>query len=181
VIAEIPLWKKNSWKGLHDSQSSIMKRKNLWKGLRDSWDSIEKEKNRVRGFLIARILLWKRKSLWKRLPESLNPIVKGIPNDRDSHWKGSRQQWVVASVSIMITNGDCSQVNVCVGCLKISSHKFMKVFHEECAPLKGQGACVKIRRKSWLKQLRAAISSKASVPKRVKSTKFTNKFCRLAS
>jgi hypothetical protein len=81
----------------------------------------------------------------------------------------------------MIINGDRSQVNVCAGCLKVSSHKFMKVFREECAPLKGQGACVKIRRKSWLKQLRVAVSTKASVPKRIKSTKFANKFCRLVS
>jgi hypothetical protein len=81
----------------------------------------------------------------------------------------------------MIINGDYIQENVCVGCLKISSQKFMKIFREECAPLKKQGACVKICRKSWLKQPRVAVSTKASVPKRVKSTKFANKFCRLAS
>jgi hypothetical protein len=81
----------------------------------------------------------------------------------------------------MIINGDCSQANVHVGCLKISSHKFIKVFREESAPFKGQGACVKIRRELWLKELRVAVSTKASVPKRVKSTKFANKFCRLAS
>jgi hypothetical protein len=40
----------------------------------------------------------------------------------------------------------------------------MKVFREECAPLKGQGARVKIRRKSWLKQLKVAVSTKASMP-----------------
>jgi hypothetical protein len=40
----------------------------------------------------------------------------------------------------------------------------MKVFREECAPLKGQGARVKIRRKSWLKQLKVVVSTKASMP-----------------
>jgi hypothetical protein len=40
----------------------------------------------------------------------------------------------------------------------------MKVFREECAPLKGQGARMKIHRKSWLKQLKVAVSTKASMP-----------------
>jgi hypothetical protein len=34
--------------------------------------------------------------------------------------------------------------------------------------------------KSWLKQLRVAISTGASFPEKIKSTKFENKFCRLA-
>jgi hypothetical protein len=40
----------------------------------------------------------------------------------------------------------------------------MKIFHDEYVLLKGQGARVKIRRKSWLKQLRVAVSTKASMP-----------------
>jgi hypothetical protein len=34
--------------------------------------------------------------------------------------------------------------------------------------------------KSWLKQLKVAISTGASSPEKIKSTKFENKFCRLA-
>jgi hypothetical protein len=41
-----------------------------------------------------------------------------------------------------------------------------EVFHDEYVLLKRQGARVKIRRKSWLKQLRVAISTRASVPSR---------------
>jgi hypothetical protein len=40
----------------------------------------------------------------------------------------------------------------------------MKNFHDEYVPLKRQGARVKIRRKSWLKQLRFAVSTRASMP-----------------
>jgi hypothetical protein len=40
----------------------------------------------------------------------------------------------------------------------------MKIFRDEYVPLKGQGARMKIRRKSWLKQLRVAVSTKASMP-----------------
>jgi hypothetical protein len=40
----------------------------------------------------------------------------------------------------------------------------MKFFRDEYVPLKRQGVRVKIRRKSWLKQLRVAISTRASVP-----------------
>jgi hypothetical protein len=40
----------------------------------------------------------------------------------------------------------------------------MKFFCDEYVPLKGQGVRVKIRRKSWLKQLRVAVSTEASVP-----------------
>jgi hypothetical protein len=43
-------------------------------------------------------------------------------------------------------------------------HRFMKFFRDENVPMKRQGARVKIRRKSWLKQLRVAISTRASVP-----------------
>jgi hypothetical protein len=42
----------------------------------------------------------------------------------------------------------------------------MKIFRNEYVLLKGQGARVKIRRKSWLKQLRVAVSTKASMPSR---------------
>jgi hypothetical protein len=40
----------------------------------------------------------------------------------------------------------------------------MKIFHDEYVMLKGQGARVKICRKLWLKQLRVAVSTKASMP-----------------
>jgi hypothetical protein len=40
----------------------------------------------------------------------------------------------------------------------------MKIFRDEYVPLKRQGARMRIRRKSWLKQLRVAISTRASVP-----------------
>jgi hypothetical protein len=40
----------------------------------------------------------------------------------------------------------------------------MKNFHDEYVLLKGKGARVKICRKSWLKQLRVAVSTKASMP-----------------
>jgi hypothetical protein len=40
----------------------------------------------------------------------------------------------------------------------------MKNFRDKNVLIKGQGARVKIRRKSWLKQLRVAVSTKASMP-----------------
>jgi hypothetical protein len=40
----------------------------------------------------------------------------------------------------------------------------MKFVRNEYVLLKGQGARVKICRKSWLKQLRVAVSTKASMP-----------------
>jgi hypothetical protein len=40
----------------------------------------------------------------------------------------------------------------------------MKVFRDKNVLIKGQGAHVEIRRKSWLKQLRVAVSTKASMP-----------------
>jgi hypothetical protein len=40
----------------------------------------------------------------------------------------------------------------------------MKNVCDEYVPSKRQGARVKIRRKSWLKQLRVAVSTMASVP-----------------
>jgi hypothetical protein len=40
----------------------------------------------------------------------------------------------------------------------------MKIFRDRNVLIKGQGARVKIRRKSWLKQLRVAVSTKASMP-----------------
>jgi hypothetical protein len=42
----------------------------------------------------------------------------------------------------------------------------MKSFRDEYVSLKRQGAQMRIRRKSWLKQLRVAISTSASVPSR---------------
>jgi hypothetical protein len=42
--------------------------------------------------------------------------------------------------------------------------EILEFFFEEYVPLNRQGAQVKIRRKSWLKQLRVAISTRASVP-----------------
>jgi hypothetical protein len=38
-----------------------------------------------------------------------------------------------------------------------------KFFHEKIVQAKGQGARVEIRRKSWLKQLKVAISTRASM------------------
>jgi hypothetical protein len=40
----------------------------------------------------------------------------------------------------------------------------MRNFRDEHVPSKRQGARVKIRRKSWLKKLRVAVSIRASVP-----------------
>jgi hypothetical protein len=137
---------------------------------------LKKKKFRVKGFLIARILLWKeefvKKAPWK--PKSHRqrnshrkglrqqvmaqiPSSRGFPPKRleittscglkshpqgDSHRKGSRQQWVVAWVSIMIINGDGSQVNVCAGCLKISWHDFMKIFLRRiCSDKRARGSC----------------------------------------
>jgi hypothetical protein len=40
----------------------------------------------------------------------------------------------------------------------------MKIFGDENVLIKEHGARVKIRRKSWLKQLRVAVSIKASMP-----------------
>jgi hypothetical protein len=40
----------------------------------------------------------------------------------------------------------------------------MKIVRDEYVSLKRQGARMRIRRKSWLKQLRVAISTRASVP-----------------
>jgi hypothetical protein len=40
----------------------------------------------------------------------------------------------------------------------------MKFFCDEYVPLKRKGARMRIRRKSWLKQLRVAVSTRASVP-----------------
>jgi hypothetical protein len=40
----------------------------------------------------------------------------------------------------------------------------MKVFRDKDVLIKGQGARVEIRRKTWLKQLRVAVSTKASMP-----------------
>jgi hypothetical protein len=40
----------------------------------------------------------------------------------------------------------------------------MKIFRDEYVLLKGQVARVRIRRKSWFKQLRVAVSTKASMP-----------------
>jgi hypothetical protein len=40
----------------------------------------------------------------------------------------------------------------------------MKIFRDEYVPLKRQGARVKIHSKSWLKQLRVAVSTKESMP-----------------
>jgi hypothetical protein len=41
----------------------------------------------------------------------------------------------------------------------------MKIFRDKNVLIKGQGACVKVhRKKSWLKQLRVAVSTEASMP-----------------
>jgi hypothetical protein len=49
-----------------------------------------------------------------------------------------------------------------------------KIFRDNIVVTKEQGAHAEIRRKSWLKQLRVAVSTKASLPIG------SNKFCRLA-
>jgi hypothetical protein len=119
MIADIPLWKKKSWKGLRDSRDSIVKekivkraswqprfhyeRKNREKGFLiariPSW---KKKKFRMKGFLIARILSWKQEQFVKRLcdsqrhRESLNPTIKGIPTekawDNNKLWHKSHRQ-----------------------------------------------------------------------------------------
>jgi hypothetical protein len=43
--------------------------------------------------------------------------------------------------------------------------KTTKKIHEKIVLTKGQGAHVEIRRKSWLKQLRVAISTRARMPR----------------
>jgi hypothetical protein len=48
--------------------------------------------------------------------------------------------------------------------LKILFVKFVNYIYDDYFPLKRQGARVKIRKQSWLKQLRVAISTRASVP-----------------
>jgi hypothetical protein len=40
-----------------------------------------------------------------------------------------------------------------------------KFFHEKIVLVKGQEARVEFRRKSWLKQLKVAISTRASMPR----------------
>jgi hypothetical protein len=42
--------------------------------------------------------------------------------------------------------------------------KFVNYIYDDYFPLKRQGARVKIRKQSWLKQLRVVISTWASVP-----------------
>jgi hypothetical protein len=42
--------------------------------------------------------------------------------------------------------------------------KFMNYIRYDYLPLKRQGDRVKIRKKSWLKQLRVAISTRANMP-----------------
>jgi hypothetical protein len=42
---------------------------------------------------------------------------------------------------------------------------YRKNFHEKIVLAKGQGARVGIRRNSWLKQLRVAVSTRASMPR----------------
>jgi hypothetical protein len=41
---------------------------------------------------------------------------------------------------------------------------FEKFFRDNIVLIKKQGACAEIRRQSWLKQLRVAVSTKASLP-----------------
>jgi hypothetical protein len=47
---------------------------------------------------------------------------------------------------------------------KIFWQRLTKIFRDEYVSLKRQGARMRIRKKSWLKQLRVAISTRASVP-----------------
>jgi hypothetical protein len=63
-------------------------------------------------------------------------------------------------------NGDGGQVNVCGIVSKISLTQIDENFSRKNVLIKGQGARVKIRRKSWLKQLRVAVSTKVSMPSR---------------
>jgi hypothetical protein len=48
----------------------------------------------------------------------------------------------------MIINGDCGQVNVCGIVQKFFLNTMMKIFRDKNVLIKGQGACVKIRRKN---------------------------------
>jgi hypothetical protein len=48
---------------------------------------------------------------------------------------------------------------------KIFIKKSLKNFHEKIVLAKGKGARVGIRRNSWLKQLRVAVSTRASMPR----------------
>jgi hypothetical protein len=47
---------------------------------------------------------------------------------------------------------------------KIFWQRLTKIFRDEYVSSKRQGARMRIRKKSWLKQLRVAISTRASVP-----------------
>jgi 16S rRNA U1498 N3-methylase RsmE len=68
----------------------------------------------------------------------------------------------------MISNDDRGLVNVC-GIVPKKTFSLMKTaekfFHKKIVLAKGQGARVEIRRKSWLKQLKVAISTRASMPR----------------
>jgi hypothetical protein len=58
-------------------------------------------------------------------------------------------------------------VNVCgiVPKFFFLNENYQKFFHKKIVLAKGQGARVEIRKKSWLKQLRVAISTRASMPR----------------
>jgi hypothetical protein len=58
-------------------------------------------------------------------------------------------------------------VNVCgiVPKYFFLNENYQKKFHRKIVLAKGQGARVEVRRKSWLKQLRGAVSTRASMPR----------------
>jgi hypothetical protein len=55
-----------------------------------------------------------------------------------------------------------------------------KHFHEKIIPAKGQGARVEIRRKIMVEATEGCNINQGKYAKKVKSTKFENKFCRLS-
>jgi hypothetical protein len=71
-------------------------------------------------------------------------------------------------VSKINENYDESTVYVLVKRFFLKSTNYI---HDDYFPFKRQGARVKIREKSWLKQLKVAISTRGKRARRVKSTK----------
>jgi hypothetical protein len=152
---------------LRDSQNPIVKEEEFVKRLRDSLKLRESLNPTVKGIPTERPetttccgLNPTVKGIPTERPETttscgLNPTAKGIPTEKARENKELQPEFLY---------GDCSQTNVYVACLRISWRRFMKIFRDEYVPLKGQGARVKICKKSWLKQLRVAVSTKASMP-----------------
>jgi hypothetical protein len=91
VIAEIPKWKNNSMKGLHDSQNSIVRKISSWKRLCGSRELTSGINVSWKGLLDSQRLCESLYPTVKEIPTkmletttscSLNPTVKGIPTER---------------------------------------------------------------------------------------------------